>query len=163
MLEANMTMRPPLAFETLDVTVGTQSRPMEAIPKHNHYFNRMGVHLTISRLNKVFWTSGPAGPRSGQTTIGGLRRELVMIKCPSARILVVSSPATEYYGVQSDLMVKYAHLDIVILDMKDRASIKGILPELWGIRKMSNETKALLKPPWEKPVEQEAGPAVFSV
>merc|ERR1711918_120476 len=34
--------------------------------------------------------------------------------------------------------------------MRNRASIRGVLPELWGLKKMSNRTKELTCPPWSK-------------
>merc|ERR1712094_165785 len=111
------------------------------------YFSRMEVSIITERLNKVFnWLPF----HIDQVHIGKARREAVIITSPDARFIIISSPATEYYGDVSYLSVDYAHLDIHILDMKNRASLRGLLPELWGLKKMSNRTKAMTCPPWSK-------------
>jgi len=135
------------AFETIDLVVGAGETPLKVMPKPNWFFKRWDVHIGVAKIDHIF----QYGPHlRTQTTIGGARREVVQIRCKSAHILIVSSPATEYFGDHSYLAAKYAHLDVVILEMRDQESLRGILPELWGFRPMSNTTKALLLPPWNK-------------
>merc|ERR1712217_49732 len=107
----------------------------------------MDVTLVTEKLSGIFEYVPFA---IDQKTIGGAQREAVIIYSPDVRFLIISSPATEHSGEFAYLSVKYAHLDIHILEMQNRASIRGVLPELWGLKKMSNATKALTCPPWGK-------------
>jgi len=134
-------------FETIDFVLGAEGSPLEVMPDANSFYRRWDVHIGISKIDDIF----QYGPHlRTQATIGGWRREVVQLRCKSAHLLIISSPATEYFGDHSYLAAKYAHLDVVILDMGDTESLKGILPELWGFRPMSNVTKAMLTPPWSK-------------
>lgn len=134
-------------FETIDFVLGAEGSPLEVMPDPNSFYRRWDVHIGISKIDDIFHY----GPQlRTQTTIGGARREVVQLRCKSAHILIISSPATEYFGDHSYLAAKYAHLDVVILEMTDTESLRGVLPELWGFRPVSNRTKALLTPPWAK-------------
>jgi hypothetical protein len=134
-------------FETIDFVLGAEELPLETMPDPNSFYRRWDVHIGISKIDDIFHY----GPHlRTQTTIGGARREVVQLRCKSAHLLIISSPATEYFGDHSYLAAKYAHLDVVILEMTDTESLRGILPELWGFRPISNRTKALLTPPWLK-------------
>jgi hypothetical protein len=134
-------------FETLDVKVGADESPLATMPKPNWFFRRWDVHIGIAKIEHLF----EFGHRLlTQKTIGGARREVVQIRCKSGHFLIVSSPATEYFGEHAYLAAKYAHLDVVILEMHDQASLRGVLPELWGLRPLSNTTKAMLTPPWSR-------------
>merc|ERR550525_1795480 len=82
-----------------------------------------------------------------QITIAGAQRDVVMVACSSLQFFVTASPAIEFVSFRPDLAVKYSHLDIVIVHMRNRASLKGLLPELWGLKPMSNRTKACMQPP----------------
>jgi hypothetical protein len=146
------------AFETIDLTLGMAQTPLKTLPKdlpggNKKVFSRMDVSVVVERLNKVFaYNTVPF--HLDQTNIGRARREAIIISSPHARFLVISSPATEYYGDLRHLSIEYAHLDLHILDMTNRASIRGLLPELWGLKKMSNRTKELTCPPWSKDAPQ---------
>jgi hypothetical protein len=153
----NRSRSGPNSFETIDLTLGMADKPLkdlpEALPGQKlKYFSRLDVSIMTERLNRVFnWLPF----HIDQVTIGRqARREAVIITSPDARFVVISSPATEYAGSVNYLSVEYAHLDIHILDMKNRASIRGLLPELWGLKKMSNRTKELTCPPWSKEAEK---------
>jgi hypothetical protein len=152
----NRSKSPPNAFETIDLTLGMSKTPLTEMPKdldggRKGYYSRMEVSVMTEKLNKVFnWLPWHVD----QVHIGKARREAVIIQSPDARFIIISSPATEYYGDVSYLSVEYAHLDIHILDMKNRASIRGLLPELWGLKKMSNRTKEMTCPPWSKEASQ---------
>jgi hypothetical protein len=142
----------PNALESIELTLGMAKTPLKEFPRDmpggdKRYFTRMDVSVTVERLNRVFnWLPWHVD----QTHIGRARREAIIITSPDARFLIVSSAATEYYGDLAYLSLEYAHLDIHILEMKNRASIRGLLPELWGLKKMSNRTKELTCPPWSK-------------
>eukprot|EP00931_Biecheleriopsis_adriatica_P102168 TRINITY_DN77183_c0_g1_i1.p1 TRINITY_DN77183_c0_g1~~TRINITY_DN77183_c0_g1_i1.p1 ORF type:complete len:170 (+),score=29.76 TRINITY_DN77183_c0_g1_i1:103-612(+) len=83
-------------------------------------------------------------------SIGKFPRECVDVAGLSMHVYICSTPASEYYGHQSYLAMKYAHLDIAFPQIRHFESLKGLLPELWGIQPMSNSTKALVK---EMPTE----------
>jgi len=139
-------------FESLDVTFGMEQSPRKVMPKatptgSQEAHARMDLWMVVEPLSKVFnWLPYAVD----QTHIGKARREAVVITSPDARFLIVSSAATEYSGDFSYLSVDYAHLDVHIIEMKRKQSVRGLLPELWGIQKMSNMTKALTCPPWSK-------------
>jgi len=148
--EAKLSLRN--GFETMDVSVGMDASPMKEFPEdlpngNKKWFRRLNfpVWVVCDKLQKVFnylpW-------HVSQFHIGNAQREAVTITSPDARFVIVSSPATEYYGAFKHLSVQYAHLDIHILNLKKRASIRGILPEIMGIQKLSNRTKELTRPPW---------------
>jgi len=143
--ERNRSGVPRDAFETLDVTIGAAKLPLQRmLPCCKEYAHRMGLHLGMMKMDEMK-QRGP--PSISQVTMGGVRREVVLVACPSAHIMITSSPAGEYFGDHAYLAVKYAHLDIVILHMHDRASLKGLLPELWGFRPLSNRTKSMMIQP----------------
>lgn len=140
------------SFETISLTPGMSKAPMKEIPKDLpgggfRYFHRMDVWVVAVKLEKVFkWLPW----HIDQKKIGKARREAIIVTTPDVRLLVVSSAAHEYYGPLSYLSVDYAHLDIHIMEMQKHASIRGLLPELWGLQKMSNRTKQLTCPPWSE-------------
>lgn len=156
------------SFETIDLTLGTAKSPLKEIPEDlpggdKGYYQRMEVSVITEKLNKVFnWLPW----HIDQTHIGKARREAVIISSPEARFLIISSAAVEYYGPLSYLSIDYAHLDIHIIDMKNRASVRGLLPEIWGMKKMSNRTKQLTCPPWSEDKcasDEGKAPQIFSV
>merc|ERR1712032_408145 len=151
----NRTSLPRDVFETLDVTIGAAKQPLSKMPPCcKKYHHRMGLHIGMMKMDQMK-EAGP--PMVMQKTIGGARREVVLVACDSAHIMITSSPASEYFGDHAYLAVKYAHLDIVILQMRDRASLKGLLPELWGFRPLSNRTKAMMEKPTEEATCRKGG------
>lgn len=128
------------AFETLDVTLGMDDTPMEHMPSPDFYFHRMGVAITFMRMSDM------KKPIAHQFKIQRARRDVVMIACKSAHFIIAASPASEFANWRPDLSVKYSHLDIIVNEMHDRKALRGILPELWGLRSMSNRTKSFLEP-----------------
>jgi len=152
----NRSEIPPNGFESMDVTLGMAHAPLKEMPKvpragSDSGYQRMGVSVRFQPLSTVFhhlpW-------HVDQTHIGRARREAVVITSSDARFLIISSPATEYSGDFSYLSVEYAHLDIHVLDMERKQSVRGLLPELWGIQKTSNRTLELTCPPWEQKCAQ---------
>eukprot|EP00930_Biecheleria_cincta_P097181 TRINITY_DN88900_c0_g1_i1.p1 TRINITY_DN88900_c0_g1~~TRINITY_DN88900_c0_g1_i1.p1 ORF type:complete len:1243 (-),score=126.99 TRINITY_DN88900_c0_g1_i1:171-3776(-) len=72
-----------------------------------------------------------------------LCQEFAVIMSKSAKISIQSASAVEYYGEGADALV-HAHLDLMVFDMIDSHRFGGLLPEMWGIKPMTNETAALL-------------------
>mmetsp|Transcript_32141 Transcript_32141/g.58913 ORF Transcript_32141/g.58913 Transcript_32141/m.58913 type:complete len:392 (-) Transcript_32141:197-1372(-) len=148
----NRSKIPTDGFESLDLTLGMEQSPRKVMPKvapggSKDAYARLDLWMVMEPLNKVFnWLPWHVD----QTHIGKARREAIIITSPDVRFLIISSPATEYSGDFSYLSMEYAHLDIHILDMEHKKSVRGLLPELWGIQKMTNRTMEFCKPPWEK-------------
>mmetsp|Transcript_8042 Transcript_8042/g.18497 ORF Transcript_8042/g.18497 Transcript_8042/m.18497 type:complete len:492 (+) Transcript_8042:72-1547(+) len=77
--------------------------------------------------------------------IGQAYAEMVMAAGHMGKIVIVSTKALGFEGDQAHLGAKFAHLDF-ILQMKNKSTCEGILPELWGTKPMSDSTLALLDP-----------------
>jgi len=128
-------------LESLDVKLGPLQVPVTSIPHEGQHFQFSGnTRLTISRFSELH-------AHVRQWTIGRARREVVSIIGDHAAFHICASPASEYYGPQSHLAIKYAHLDIIVRNVKDVNRIEGVLPELWGFRPLSDEAKLYLTPP----------------
>lgn len=155
-VQLNRSKASPSAFETIDVTIGKATSPLTSMPPPNGFFrSHWGVHFGIAKMDQLF-EFGPSLLRTLGTTIGRARREAVQIRCKAAHLFIVSSPAREYFAHQ-DLAVKYAHLDLIVHEMRDRAGLRGLLPELWGLRRLSNATKALMGPPQRGGADPDGG------
>lgn len=137
----NKTSSRKNAFETLDVRLGGAETPVEHMPTPDFLFQRMGVYITFMRMEEM------KRPIAHQTRIQRARRDVVMVACGTAHLLITASPASEYSSFRPDLAVRYSHLDIVVLEMHNHRAMKGLLPELWGIKPLSNRTKAFMVPP----------------
>lgn len=134
----------PDAFETLDVKMEWwRSGVMAIMPPGDAQFNHWsGVSLGFGRVRHF-----------GVTQAGGApRREAVYVMSGSLKILILSSGAREYFIERGDslhLANEYSHLDLEIMEIHDDSQLRGILPELWGLQEISEQTKALLKEPKE--------------
>lgn len=141
----NKSTSPKDAFETLNVRLGTEDAPMAHMPHPEFLFERNGVFITFMRLNQM------KRPVANQFKINGARRDVVMIACKTAHLLIVASPASEYSSFRPDMAIRYSHLDIIALELHQRHALRGLLPELWGMRTpMSNRTKSFLVAPRER-------------
>mmetsp|Transcript_136362 Transcript_136362/g.423721 ORF Transcript_136362/g.423721 Transcript_136362/m.423721 type:complete len:556 (-) Transcript_136362:57-1724(-) len=122
---------PADAFATLNVTLDwLGGLPLKAIPPPEAFAYTWGsVVFAFGRL--PHFRVGPAAA------------EVVVIEGTSARIVVTSVAASGFEGAEAHLAAEYAHLDFV-LQMKQRDTCEGILPELWGLRPLSNETEAMI-------------------
>eukprot|EP00929_Paragymnodinium_shiwhaense_P095420 TRINITY_DN5652_c0_g1_i1.p1 TRINITY_DN5652_c0_g1~~TRINITY_DN5652_c0_g1_i1.p1 ORF type:complete len:1295 (+),score=207.12 TRINITY_DN5652_c0_g1_i1:95-3979(+) len=127
----------PDAFETLEVSLDWYSPgPMSVMPPADAYFlHWRDVHIAFARM----WNEGHIGPPPPAP-----RREGVMITSNSLKILVLSTSAKEWHE-DPYMALKYSHLDIFIIEIKDPTSLRGILPEIWGLAPMRNETRAMIK------------------
>merc|ERR1712110_1334900 len=85
--------------------------------------------------------------RHGQTEFDmrAPRAEVVVVQAKHAKILIHSASAHEYFGTKDYLGRKYAHLDVEFLNMHNQELFEGVLPEIWGIKPMSSETRAMVK------------------
>eukprot|EP00930_Biecheleria_cincta_P039799 TRINITY_DN27323_c0_g1_i1.p1 TRINITY_DN27323_c0_g1~~TRINITY_DN27323_c0_g1_i1.p1 ORF type:complete len:559 (-),score=60.77 TRINITY_DN27323_c0_g1_i1:42-1718(-) len=71
-------------------------------------------------------------------------REGVMLVGQTAKLLIASSSAREFYGEVPDAY-SHVHLDFDVFDATDgMESFEGPLPEMWGLKPISEETRKLL-------------------
>jgi len=72
-------------------------------------------------------------------------REAITIVGKFAKFGIVASSAKEYYGDVAEAF-QNVHLDFEIFDMTNESDIlEGALPEMWGLKPMSADTKKLVK------------------
>lgn len=72
------------------------------------------------------------------------RREGLVITCDSVKLVITSTSALEYYWEDPNDFhaVKFAHLDMDVIDMKDPSTFRGLLPEVWGLIPAATGTKS---------------------
>lgn len=141
--ERNFSKIPTGLFKTIDVTMGYGQYSSPAVAAEIQGFDGqvplslLGYHVGFKRLRR--------DASMKFTTIGPVPRECVELAGPDLHAYVCSTPATEFHGHSHSLALKYAHLDLAFVEIKDVASLSGLLPELWGVRPMSDATRATIK------------------
>jgi len=147
----NASQVPRSFFGTLDVTLGygTVEEPLATTsvkgPHHEVPFHFMGHHMLFRRVRRNAALS--------VTTANTLPRECVDMAGNTVHLYVCSSPASEYYGDLNKLALRYMHLDLVFVEVKNFQLLSGVLPELWNVKPMSETTKSYLKQPKEPQAE----------
>jgi len=131
------------AFETLEVVAGhgdiddPQPGASADVPSNFDLpLGFLGVNITFrlaSRHHKV-----------PTAMIGRARRECGDIMGETLHFLICSAPANEYFGWQRHLAIQFAHLDIVLLEVLNPGDVDGLLPQLWGVKPLSDENAAYL-------------------
>eukprot|EP00930_Biecheleria_cincta_P072718 TRINITY_DN60075_c0_g1_i1.p1 TRINITY_DN60075_c0_g1~~TRINITY_DN60075_c0_g1_i1.p1 ORF type:complete len:571 (-),score=89.76 TRINITY_DN60075_c0_g1_i1:355-2028(-) len=127
------------AFRTLEVDVGWGSvdAPLKVAAVANADFavpdtflgQQIGFHQT-KRHHTGSGTSPMDFPRECLDLAGGYLHLLV---CSSKK------------AIPAYLASKHAHLDIMVAEAKSLTQLTGLLPELWGVRPMSEATKACVQ------------------
>lgn len=98
-----------------------------------------GLHSPIASLPKL-----RVGMSSGTKRIGNAYVEKVDIKLPGVALRVSSAKAAKFNS--EEMQLRGLHLDIQYIKF-DRAAARGPLAEMWGLRTMTNATRAMLVPP----------------
>jgi len=139
----NMSKVPRGEFGTLDITMGygSISKPL-AVSKvtrfdHKIPFHFLGQHILARRMQRHH--------NIRFSTIGRMPRECLDMAGESVHLYICTSPADEYYGELSNLALRYAHLDLAIVEVKNYDELTGVLPELWGTKPMSETTRSYVK------------------
>jgi len=133
----NRSRLAPNAFETILVRINGSAIVQKILPRPDEFFlHWTGIHVAFARIRS-------ASGRPVQLDEPP-RREAVMVTSNYAKIMIVSSSATEYYTEDPLLSLQYSHLDLMIMDMSEPSKFRGLLPELWGIAPRSSETEALM-------------------
>eukprot|EP00931_Biecheleriopsis_adriatica_P004656 TRINITY_DN106298_c0_g1_i1.p1 TRINITY_DN106298_c0_g1~~TRINITY_DN106298_c0_g1_i1.p1 ORF type:complete len:172 (+),score=21.41 TRINITY_DN106298_c0_g1_i1:24-518(+) len=112
-------------FDTFSLLV-----PGGVSPEKDHY-QQDGVHLAWARSRDC-----------------ALKRflpcnEHVMVVSRYVKIHISTAPAREYYESLQDAH-KHVHLDFYVVDMAHPEMLEGALPEMWGLKPLSQDTKLLL-------------------
>lgn len=125
------------ALGTLDVEVagGHGTVPLLAMPREN---------LDLHGIPVGFWKMRKGWLPVLETRIGREHRECAELNVPALHLAICSSAATEYFGWQRELSIRYAHLDLIISRIRDPKALTGPLPELWGLHPLSEATRAML-------------------
>lgn len=138
--EQNFSRVPSGFFSTLDVIMGYGDylNPI-ATSRIDGYHGSvpvsfLGYHITFRKVMRNYHVR----------SVGRFPRECLDAAGHSMHFYICSAPAEEYYGDFQDLALKYGHLDMVFIDVRDFKSLSGLLPELWGVQPMSDATKATL-------------------
>jgi len=126
------------AFESLDVTLGrgsltepyaTTTLPGVDVPIPVSF---LGANVIFRKMHRHYSTAF--------TTIGRARRECMDFTGTHLHFFVCAAAAGEYYGSKErHLAIKFAHLNLAIVETKNLTALEGILPELWGLQPLSEE------------------------
>eukprot|EP00930_Biecheleria_cincta_P000523 TRINITY_DN10114_c0_g1_i2.p1 TRINITY_DN10114_c0_g1~~TRINITY_DN10114_c0_g1_i2.p1 ORF type:complete len:514 (-),score=59.56 TRINITY_DN10114_c0_g1_i2:160-1701(-) len=143
--ELNISQLPGSEFFTLDITMGYGNNESSA-----RYTSRVTSDLRVLPFwllehDVVIHRLSGTSRAFRSHRIGAIPSECVEVHGSQLHFAICSRPADYYTGRLRMLSVKYAHLDLVVIDIKDKDALRGLLPELWGIRPMSESTKAYLK------------------
>lgn len=111
-----------------------------------------GVRLTEMPAPDSYaleWGSVAFAVGATPARIGEAQAEMLVVEGRSARIIVISTAASGFGRGEAHLAAKDAHLDFALqLKPEQRGSCEGLLPELWGLRPISEGTAAMLEPPY---------------
>eukprot|EP00931_Biecheleriopsis_adriatica_P106806 TRINITY_DN81186_c0_g1_i1.p1 TRINITY_DN81186_c0_g1~~TRINITY_DN81186_c0_g1_i1.p1 ORF type:complete len:547 (-),score=76.81 TRINITY_DN81186_c0_g1_i1:42-1682(-) len=132
-------------FRTLEVTLGYGR--VES-PTATTEVSSSSTRIPFSFLdNTIVFRDAPRGRDSRFSRIGNFPRECVEVAGGWLHFSICSTPAAEYFssGYVRHLALKYAHLDLLLLDVSEHSQLTGFLPELWGIQPMSESSRAYLK------------------
>ena len=131
-------------FESLNVMMPGSRNPLVWLPQPfgiRQFDIHFDSHIVLTVGRFTHWS----GDGSKFSQIGKAARECAEIQTASADIIICAAAAHEYVGIP--LALEFAHLDILV-DMQRSVAggLRGILPEIWGLKPMSASTRALLRP-----------------
>jgi len=143
--ELNHSKLARFAFQTLDVYLGYGRFSDPSVTSQIH---DMSTKVPTSFMGQDFsFQSVSRTHAAAFTTIGSFPRECVDMAGPSIHMYICSSPATEFFGKKRPLSLMYAHLDMMLVEIKNCSQLTGVLPEIWGLQLMSKVTEGYLKEP----------------
>eukprot|EP00931_Biecheleriopsis_adriatica_P086227 TRINITY_DN60938_c0_g1_i1.p1 TRINITY_DN60938_c0_g1~~TRINITY_DN60938_c0_g1_i1.p1 ORF type:complete len:651 (-),score=72.14 TRINITY_DN60938_c0_g1_i1:148-2046(-) len=123
--------RDPRQFETMNIIIPPCKRGHP--PFDSHYTHPEGFTIIVGKWGCKIKQGIPC-------------RESAVILGRHAKVLVASSSALEWYEADAVNALKHAHLDLDIFDMTDAHTFEGLLPELWGLKPMSERSRSMLVP-----------------
>lgn len=141
LLDRNYTRVPRNIFKTLDVTlgIGPYAEPLGTSKIDSYHIpipeSLLGYQVAFRPMKRNFHHI---------QSVGRFPRECVDLAGIDVHFYICSSLATEYYGHQHHLALKFAHLDMAFVESR-LSSLTGLLPELWGVQPMSEASKKFVK------------------
>jgi len=130
------------SFETLDITLVDSPFPLQSLRAPVH-----GGADTTEAWQDYVVDDGAVQFRVGRR-LHDLPRvysktfEYVYVQTPDITFAICPAHAAIEYPSDARKALKYAHLDMFILDMFDVRRFTGVLPELWGIIPLSDEVRS---------------------
>lgn len=142
LVDYNHSKSKPGAFKTIDVTlgIGAISNPTyvaEGDMNTEIPHTWLGSQIEVRRFQRF--------APSKSTSIGNLPRECADVAGEWLHFYICSTPATEYYGDLRHLAMQYAHFDMAVVEMTSHEQVTGLFPELWGLKPMSEKSRAFVK------------------
>lgn len=137
------------AFESLEVTLGRGSIEQPDVVSR---LPGLDVQVPVSFLGAdVLFRKMHRHYNTAFTTIGRARRECMDFSGTELHFFVCAAPAGEYFGSPDrHLAIKFAHLNLAFVEAHNISMMEGLLPELWGLRPMSESAAAYVRDAAEK-------------
>lgn len=123
-------------FQQLEVILGNDTRPLQVFKQGSFTVSGGSVTLAIAARHSY-------PPRFHGTP----RTEYVHVQTESISFVLYGSHAGQEFPDNFSAQAKYVHMDLYCIEMIGEESFTGVLPEIWGIRPMSEEVKDMLLPP----------------
>jgi len=143
----------PGSLATLEVTAPWWKEGLLTFPTNNDDLIDVGTYLFSKQHyahphNVSFDIFRVKPPQVDRANESGPTREGILITSDSLKVVVMSTPAFEYYWEDdnAEREIRYAHLDFDLFDMKGLSSFNGLLPEVWGIKPAANQPKLSTTP-----------------
>lgn len=145
---------PPRLFSQLDITIENSASPLkEMTPVHvgkagREMWQDFATHGGSVRFRVGRQQHNP--PRVESNTY-----EYVYIQTPDLVFGIAPSHAAvefrnEWFQNERKSAYQYTHLDMMIIHQEGERNFGGILPELWGVRPMSDEVRAMTIAPGDE-------------
>lgn len=144
LVNLNLSKVPRDQFATLDITMGYGSYANPTVTtlvpgfSANVPYGFLGHDFVFRRMRRTHSIRN--------TNIGYLPRECVDMAGAWVHLYVCSAPAEEFSGPEREYALRYAHLDLAVIEVRNFDQLTGTLPELWGTQPMSETTRSYLKP-----------------
>jgi hypothetical protein len=142
---------PPRVFSQLDINIKGDPIPLKTMQPI--YVSKNGRELYQDYATE----SGAVQFRVGRQEhspprIYSRSYEYVYIQSPDLEFAIVPAHAanefrSDWFQNKREAAYEYTHVDMMILHMRDQGNFNGILPQLWGVKPMSDEVRAMTVPP----------------
>jgi len=154
---------PPRVFSQLDITVKDDPQPLKAMQP---------IH--VSKNGREIWQDYAIEGGLVQFRVGRQEHSPPRVYSRSYEYVYIQSPDLEFAIIPAHAAVEfredwfmnnrstayeYTHVDMMIMHMQGQHHFGGILPELWGVKPMSDEVRAMTVAPSEETTKNETDQA----
>eukprot|EP00930_Biecheleria_cincta_P004640 TRINITY_DN105559_c0_g1_i1.p1 TRINITY_DN105559_c0_g1~~TRINITY_DN105559_c0_g1_i1.p1 ORF type:complete len:487 (-),score=64.69 TRINITY_DN105559_c0_g1_i1:75-1535(-) len=144
LVNLNVSKVPRDQFATLDITMGYGSYANPTVTTEVPGFS---AHVPYGFLGHDFVFRKMRRSHSiRNTNIGQFPRECIDMAGAWVHLYLCSAPAEEFSGPEREYALRYAHLDLAVIEVRNFDKLTGTLPELWGTQPMTEITRSYLKP-----------------